>query len=70
MVRADLFGNASCVAAGDCVTKKVAACDDANACTLDSCGQDKCLYPNASDLTSCGTGKSCNSGTCTASAGP
>ncbi|MCR4369219.1 MAG: hypothetical protein NUV67_04920 [archaeon] len=44
-----------------------AACDDANPCTADSCGDSGCLNIPANNGTSCGIGKVCSSGACISS---
>lgn len=40
-------------------------CDDLNACTEDVCADAGCSFSPAADGIACGTGKTCQSGTCT-----
>jgi formylglycine-generating enzyme required for sulfatase activity len=40
------------------------SCDDANACTTDGCSGSQCTHSNVQNNTSCGGGKSCQTGVC------
>lgn len=61
LVRLDAFGNTSCAASGGCADPgAVAACDDANQCTYETCSAASgCGHTTAPDGAGCDDGQSC-----------
>ena len=72
--RLDAFGHGSCKAAGGCVDKSLADCDDGIGCTLDACTATAgCSHSDAAGWscgtqTGCSTLGSCSNGACALSA--
>lgn len=63
--RADAWGHTSCAAAGACLGKTEASCNDGDPCTMDSCGDKGCAHKTAANGVWCGApNKQCAAGKC------
>jgi hypothetical protein len=60
----DAFGNCDCASSGTCLSKKLADCDDANPCTLDTCDSGSCKHAIGNEGLPCGTSLTCQKGKC------